>query len=303
MVTLEEIKELQEKYAKLFFDLEFKKSEYNTEREKIWVNNHKLLCGFGVIEGKIFEIDVKMIQLLELTDNEPHLTKLPFPMIFIPNTFNYLGTVMHGIIMTELPDVLKELNKFRSKYPNTRKEDEDFYYLDKNGERKNHLINVFTLSESSTGRTLISTTIDESISEVAVIKQEGCTVKDERLKELNTQMKNLQTFCLNLLDFIHDPEITWVQKKFTKYEIKKVYGHNQVPTVRKIIIHGKLKRYIRQLVAGNAFSYSHRFWVRGHFRHFKSSYYKESFGKTIWIKPFIKGEGILIEKQYHVQEN
>ena len=61
------------------------------------------------------------------------------------------------------------------------------------------------------------------------------------------------------------------------------------------------ERNLDQLNNKTDFTYTHRFWVRGHFRVLKDKKWKKSQGKKIWIVPFIKGEGVLIKKEYNVK--
>jgi len=64
-----------------------------------------------------------------------------------------------------------------------------------------------------------------------------------------------------------------------------------------------LRRYISNLKSNGHIDYSHKFWVRGHWRTLKNEKrYKDSVGKKMWIKPFIKGKGILIDKKYELKK-
>ena len=69
------------------------------------------------------------------------------------------------------------------------------------------------------------------------------------------------------------------------------------------MITGKLTKYIGNIGNINQWKIGHRFWVRGHFRIFRSERFKEAKNKRKWILPFIKGTGILIEKQYEMIKN
>ncbi|MFO8019358.1 MAG: hypothetical protein R6U96_12040, partial [Promethearchaeia archaeon] len=61
---------------------------------------------------------------------------------------------------------------------------------------------------------------------------------------------------------------------------------------------GKLKVYLDEIIHSNTFHYSHSFWVRGHFRDLVADRYIHK--KRIFVPPFIKGKGRLIEKTYSV---
>lgn len=48
---------------------------------------------------------------------------------------------------------------------------------------------------------------------------------------------------------------------------------------------------------------NHRFIVRGHFRHYRDDRYSDELRKSPkWIKPFYKGDGIIIEKKYNIKK-
>lgn len=53
---------------------------------------------------------------------------------------------------------------------------------------------------------------------------------------------------------------------------------------------------LKTLKTGRHFSYSHSFWVRGHFRTYTSDRYIGAKGKKQWVMPYVKGKGLLIEK-------
>jgi len=61
------------------------------------------------------------------------------------------------------------------------------------------------------------------------------------------------------------------------------------------------KDYVNELNSSGSFEYSHKFWVRGHFRSLRSERYKEKRGIRIWIPPFVKGKGILMGKSYRLR--
>jgi hypothetical protein len=77
-------------------------------------------------------------------------------------------------------------------------------------------------------------------------------------------------------------------------------GKPIIPSTMTIRVTGKLKIYIDELVHGANWHFNYRFWVRGHFRQLVSDKYKEK--KRIWILPYIKGKGILVEKIYNLKK-
>lgn len=138
----------------------------------------------------------------------------------------------------------------------------------------------------------------------------------------------INSFCL----FINEPDVTIIEKEVTpknnKRRIEK--GNMPLPSHKVVRIHGNLKLYVNKIVqeseqqeTGSHSSISYRFWVRGFYRHYwNKDKYKhlyqlddrtlKSMGYTYsqkykgilrkWIKPFIKGQGLLIKQSWEVTE-
>lgn len=107
----------------------------------------------------------------------------------------------------------------------------------------------------------------------------------------------------NILDFLNEPDVRYVvsehkslNKKRLKHNKKTIY-----PTLT-VQITGETKQYFDALRMGRHFSYSHKFWVRGHYKHYTHPRYKNMQGKRTWVKPFIKGEGLLLNKKYNLKK-
>ncbi len=117
-----------------------------------------------------------------------------------------------------------------------------------------------------------------------------------------TKLK-LKEFVCNILDFINhqDVEVVCIEEhKRNDRRMKK--GKKPLPNIYSLVIKGNLKRYIYETLNNNleAWKIGFRFWVRGHWRNFKNSRYK-NVSKT-WILPYIKGKGELINKKYYLGE-
>lgn len=130
-------------------------------------------------------------------------------------------------------------------------------------------------------------------------------IKTTRLKDLTVNDRRVITdFVVNFINFVNNPEIRIVEfargEKNTERRIKR--GKRPLPSSYRVILKGYLKIYLEQVRQGRFFKYSHRFWVRGHFRTLMDRRYGENVGKRIWILPFIKGQGILIDKKYHLKQ-
>jgi hypothetical protein len=117
--------------------------------------------------------------------------------------------------------------------------------------------------------------------------------------------KDIQLFAVNVIDFLNNPEVELVNVERTEEQNRKriLRGKKPIPPQNFVRVTGKLKIYLDQLCSGKEFHYSHSFWVRGHFRTLRSEKWKEKRGTKIWIPPYIKGKGILIDKYYNVEKD
>ena len=126
---------------------------------------------------------------------------------------------------------------------------------------------------------------------------------NEQVKKIfpaNFQDK-IANFVCCFLYFLNYPDIEVITYKDKEVSQRK---NNQSSTIKYkdnfIRLTGKTKIYLENLkrICGGKIDWTHSFWVRGHFMRLKAQRYKENIGKAIWKKPFIKGKGILIKKEY-----
>lgn len=111
-------------------------------------------------------------------------------------------------------------------------------------------------------------------------------------------------FFRNMLHLINDPQIKTVKIDRDEERNRKRDKKGKLPIPERNIIKitGVLKEYIDKLASDSKlWHYGYSFWVRGHFKHWRSDRYKKMRGKRTWIPPFIKGKGILIKKDYNVE--
>lgn len=131
--------------------------------------------------------------------------------------------------------------------------------------------------------------------------------KDSDDLTLNVTPKSIKKFVhkffLSFINFVNNPEVELVEhcRSAKSKERREKKGLPVIPSTTTIKITGKLKQYIDDIRQGEGWTYGYRFWIRGHFRDLVSERYIEK--KRIWILPFIKGKGILVEKTYTVQKN
>lgn len=120
--------------------------------------------------------------------------------------------------------------------------------------------------------------------------------------EDNKFITELKVFICNFLDFLNNPDVELVSIERTKEQNIARINRNQIPIPSYSIVKvtGNLKIYLDNLKkCQSEIGFSHRFWVRGHFRTLRNAQkYKQKTGTKIWIRPFIKGRGELINKPY-----
>ncbi len=136
----------------------------------------------------------------------------------------------------------------------------------------------------------------------------------------------IREYVLNFVDFVNNEEVKLMfrerTEKNTQRRIQK--GRIPLPSFNKIYLVGYLAKYLNKLETQELGTrFTHRFWVRGHYRRFldKKKYKKlyEQYKKgelknfegkkyniekgflKIWVLPYIKGEGMLIEKRYKLE--
>jgi len=128
------------------------------------------------------------------------------------------------------------------------------------------------------------------------------TVLNNKTSDHNTK-KFIHKFVINFLNFIHNPEVELIEHKRSEKSIARRKKEGKVPiqSSSTIKVNGTLKKYIDMVEGqGHMLNFGYRFWVRGHYRRLMSDRYKEK--KIIFIPPFIKGKGILVEKFYSVKK-
>jgi len=110
-------------------------------------------------------------------------------------------------------------------------------------------------------------------------------------------------FALNFLNFLQDPEVSYHEVAYDAEKNKRRMkeGKFPIPPRNMIYLDGTLKKYVKQLREDpRTWTYSHRFWVMGHYRTLQSPRYGSNVGRRFYVFPFIKGKGALIQRSYMV---
>ena len=135
--------------------------------------------------------------------------------------------------------------------------------------------------------------------------------------------ENIKLFICNFLDFMENPDVKLITyEKNEEHNLKRLKrGKAEIPEYKVIRLEGELKRYLERAERERFFEYSHKFWVRGHFRRYwdknkykslynkfesnklSSKYYLDKKYKVLvsWIYPYVKGKGILVDTVYSLK--
>jgi len=259
------------------------------------------------LKAKIFVIDHRHTKLLSLTDIEPQLTQLPFPHMFVDANIIHKKYQIFGVeIMSIEPEI--HFNNEKDIFISAFYENLESGWLGLFG---------FTVLHNKpcglTGDNPRRLIVDNSENlKLKPINHQDMTQQErihERLQQsLITQkicQKKIASFVMNFLLFLNEPDVYYFNVERTLEQNQKRIKRGKLPIPKYSIIKvtGQLKKYIDKLESINAFSYSHKFWVRGHWRNFQSHIYKNKKGKRTWIKPYIKGQGVLVDKIYKLKQS
>ena len=218
----------------------------------------------------IFMLEPKIIEKLLMTDNKIYFRNLPFEIVYFETELRLGDNTIYGLLLSEFQNTM---------------------HIFFNG-----------ISDHEEGWFQDSYMIPETER-----------YKQHRPEEMERQpyspyKQQILTLVCNLIDFITQPEVEIVVVERTKEQNAKRIekGQAPIPPIHYVHVTGKLKIYLDNLEKQENldFHYRHRFWVRGHWRTLRNeNRYKSHTGTKIWIAPFIKGEGLLIENLYKIKEN
>lgn len=234
--------------------------------------------------SKYFEIPDSINLLLQNTSNEVRKIKMPHYFLFL----DFSVVIYDGIFHSALIQDFSQINeKFKENH-----------FPDK--------IMVLTFYSNSQGIGYGSFNLLE--------------------KQKDKYLKKLQEYIFNFVDFTNNEEVRiQLRERTKKNEGRRLKeGKLPIPSFNKVYVTGSLKKYLDKLKSDELNTrFSHRFWVRGHFRRFinkekykkiyekfnngelkkldgKNYQYREGYLRE-WIFPYIKGEGLLINKGYKLK--
>ena len=269
-------------YKAIGMDTEDKIKQYEHKKSKELLDNLNLALELA----HIFEIDTIIKRYLIL--NKPPQTKefyrkvaLPFKVIFLDieiskEDYEIGVDRICGIMITETPIIEQREDRKGIKFEKTGM-GYRIHYLCLDGDR--YFIDEFKI----------------------IIDRTNVPIFYDDRKTL----KFLKEFIMNLLVFINDREIQVIERKRSRKNVERRIREGKIPLPdsRLIRLTGTLKKYIDGLKEGLTRKYSHKFWIRGHMRYLASDKYKQKKGQWIKIEPYIKGEGVLVQRVYKVTDD
>ncbi len=229
---------------------------------------------------RIIKIDDLLMHLVEHTDNEIFYRPLITPTMFIDNEIWYKNEMIKGITIVDL----EFYNEFILKFEETIK-------IKIEPMKENYFIFFFMVNKINYNISYDFFTLEYDMANTN--------------KELKQYLRNV---VCNILDMIYamDDKLNVTMIETTKEQNIKRIKRDQIPISTKIFIKPKdeFKQYVYKFVKDmedGIRKIGHKFLVRGHWRHFRSERYKiETRLNPTWIKPFWKGEGIPIAKEYMI---
>ncbi len=223
-------------------------------------------------ELRLLEIEDDLIPLIERTDNKIFYRPLFFPTIFINNDFIFENYIIKGLLIEDVP---------------TEKD-----------------ILIYLISMDMNNYDLMASMV--------ILRTEKVITQSYNVPEIATQEKSerlnayIQLLVCNIIDMVEgndeDLEVTTIVTS-PEQNIKRM-KRGKIPLPTKIFIRANktFKQYIKDFNDADEEckenKLSCKFLVRGHWRHFRAERFARKRGEKIWIKPFYKGQGIVIAKEY-----
>lgn len=240
--------------------------------------------------GKVFNLTKELINLIEKTDVKIEYEKSPYHQLLIglEETIEIGNAEIYSIMVRDRP------------------------LMGRNGETLSNILEIITciLDKKDNEPCWVFGNIFQNEKEIKNnvmcktlnkdTKPTWCT--QETLDKVVSESKKI---VLNFLNILNNPEVEVVEKsnRFIRQN-KRRKGLLGKPDEISINLTGKLKKYVNEVSQDNEkkWELGHRFWVRGHWKHFRSNRYKNMQGKKRWVLPFIKGKGEMVSKNYLVGE-
>lgn len=235
-------------------------------------------------ELRLIELEKDLVPLVERTDNKIFYRHLFFPSIFINNDFNFEGLIIKGIYITECYSEPGS-NRYTLHWPIPN--DYAIFIV---------AADIEIGCEFYTCFAMVNKTIGDNFTDTS----------EERTK-MRRLAEHARVLICNIIDMVegNDEDLEVVTINTSSEQNLKRIKRRQIPMPTKVFIKtkGKFKKYVKKFIQDHSDDnkkLTYRFLVRGHWRHFRSEKFVYKQGEKIWIKPFYKGEGIVIGKDYKI---
>lgn len=235
-----------------------------------------------MLQSHAFQVDQHVGEALEQTNNGPRPLRLPFRACFIDGNFLHEPTniTFRGILVYENAD------------PNA------------DGLCESIMFHAFGEEppRPGDGKRPITSVRGNFLKDFGEMPTEGDG-------EFDWDFEDVRGFLIRVIanwyDLVNDPEVVIARVgKSPSAAARHMREHGTPPPleIRRIVLKGELKRVVEAFrIQKGSRRYSHRFYVKGHWREFRAERYKTMRGKRVWVMPYIKGRGILIRKTYSVE--
>lgn len=240
----------------------------------------------GIEDGEIINVSPELDNMLMDTTPLNQGIPYPYPSFFINRRFQVNGSIINGVAanIMELPqDNFTGINELQMLAMSL------MTITDQGNVGQHPIIVPFSDDDDEhVSMTKAADSIDIQVTQNEENKYTGTFNVDQDCMDV---VKQATKYTRNLLYLLttNNKDIQLVKTPITKRE----YNFHSVPLQKKattIQVTGELKRYIQNYDKDrNSPGFKHSFIVRGHWRTFRSDWYKEKKGTTKWIPPFIKG--------------
>jgi hypothetical protein len=290
---MELMREVAPEGVNISYGVGVKNAKELSESENSRDENFRQMFMEGMSVAKVFEVedDVKKLLCLTETPIKNDEIHLPFSSIFLDVSFTKEELKEYGVNIKNdtITGILVQVRTLALEKPNNIVGD---------------ALYIITLSQE--GEDVV---FDDFVRNINLT--EDTSKKYPGIENIGTQpnsltdavtVKFIHKFVLNFLNFLNNPEVEYVEhiRSAKNRERRAKKGKAIIPSTMSIKVTGKLREYIDEAASGENWHFNYRFWVRGHFRDLKDDRYVNK--KRIWILPYIKGKGILVDKTYDVKQ-
>jgi len=217
--------------------------------------------------SEVIEVDKRLVSMLEQTDNELFYRPLFFETIFINTEFHVGNYTLKGMFLLDGMEYSAKV--------------EDWFLISSAVHKDGHGIFIFTQL------------LDDPFQEY----------KDPEMTKIAQEIKkHMRSMACTFVDLVmmNDTDLDIVTIKPTKHQQDKRERNGRIKIPTRVYIRPKKHfiKYLEEYFAAEAKPFSHRFRVRGYIRHYRDDRYSEKRkSKPQFIKPFYKGQGLLIQKK------